>query len=474
MVKSRCHTSFCHHGGVCVNDETIAQSVLFPDLGDKPVVIQFDQAHASSDGGAVLLKGADRSLALVTRLTAALTDARSASRVTHSLRDLLAQRIFGIACGYADANDADGLAEDPIQKLLLDRDPIEGPRLASQPTVSRFENAIGPRVLYRLGEALSDAVIARHRRRKRRTRRITIDVDVTEDPTYGEQQLALFNGFYGGWCYLPLVVFLTFDDEPRQYLVAALLRPGTAPAPTGVAGVLRRLIPKLWQAFPRARVRVRMDGGFATPAIFNELEAAGVEYVVAMAKNAILEAAAAPLLVEARAQAETTGESARVFGDTWYQAGTWPHPRRAVIKAEVVVHPGRELRDNPRIVITNLRHRPERLYTEIYSARGDMENRLKELHHDLAFGRTSCSRFWANQFRVLLSAAAYILWQELQLRADGTAVARAQVARLRLLLVKIGVRVVRSVRRIVLHFPRAHPHPAAWTQIARSLGATFH
>lgn len=452
-------------------DPTITQTVLFPDLLDKPVIANFDQAHASSDGGAVLLKAADHALGVVERLARALTDARTAARVRHSLRDLLAQRIFGIACGYPDANDADGLADDPMQKLLLDRDPIDGPRLASQPTLSRFENAVGPRVLVRLGEALTDAVIDRHRRRKRRARRVTIDLDVTQDPTHGAQQLALFNGFYGGWCYLPLVAFLTFDDEPRQYLVAAILRPGTAPATVGVAGVLRRLIPKLWRAFPRARVRVRMDGGFASPAIFDELEAAGVEYLVAMAKNAVLEAAAAPWLAQARVLAETTGESARVFGETTYQARTWPHARRAVIKAEVVVHPGRELRDNPRIVITNLRHRPERLYTEIYAARGDSENRLKELHHDLAFGRTSCSRFWANQLRVLLSAAAYVLWQELQLRADRTAFARAQVARLRLVLVKIGVRVVRSVRRIVLHLPRSHPDPHAWTHLARTFGA---
>ncbi len=163
--------------------------------------------------------------------------------------------------------------------------------------------------------------------------------------------------------------------------------------------------------------------------------------------------------------------SARVFGDTTYQAGTWPHPRRAVIKAEVVVHPGRELRDNPRIVITNLRHGPERLYAEIYCARGDSENRLKELHHDLALGRTSCSRFWANQLRVTLAAAAYVLLQELQLRADGTSLARAQVGRLRLVLLKIRARITRSVRRIVLHLPRAHPDPDAWRAVAATFGA---
>ena len=150
-----------------MNDTTVPQTVLFPDLFDRPLVASFDQAHASSDGGAILLKAADRSMDLIGPLAEVLADRRDAARVTHSWADVLAQRIFGIACGYPDANDADGLADDPIQKLLLDRDPISGGRLASQPTVSRFENAVGPRTLYRLGEALSDAVIARHRRESR-------------------------------------------------------------------------------------------------------------------------------------------------------------------------------------------------------------------------------------------------------------------------------------------------------------------
>jgi hypothetical protein len=452
-------------------DPTVPQTVLFPDLFDRALVATFDQAHASSDGGAILLKAADRSLGLIAALAQAVPDPRAATRVTHAWADVLAQRVFGIACGYPDANDADGLADDPIQKLLLDRDPVSGTRLASQPTVSRFENAVRPRTLYALGEALTDTVIARHRRRKRQVRRVTIDLDVTEDATHGAQQLTFFNGFYDGWCYLPLLAFLTLDNEPRQYLVAALLRPGNAPTTIGAHGLLRRLIPKVWAAFPRARVRVRLDGGFATPELFTELEAAGVEYVVAMAKNAVLEAAAAPLLAEARTQAEATGTSARIFGETRYQAKTWPQARRAVIKAEVVVHAGRDLRDNPRIVITNLRHAPARLYREIYCARGDSENRLKELHHDLAIGRTSCSRFWANQLRVTLTAAAYVLLQELQLRADRTALAHVQVGRLRLVLLKIGVRVTRSVRRFVLHLPRAHPDTHTWQVIARRLGA---
>ncbi len=346
-------------------------------------------------------------------------------------------------------------------------------RLASQPTISRFENDVSPRMLYRLGETLADTVIAQHRQRRRRVRRITVDLDLTEDATHGAQQLALFKGFYGGWCYLPLVAFLTFDHEPRQYLVAALLRPGTAPATVGVRGVLQRLLPKLWRAFPGFTIRVRLDAGFAHPEIFTLLEDAGVEYVVAMAKNPVLDAAARASLTAARVVASVRGTSARVFGDTTYQAKSWAQARRVVIKAEVVVHSGRALRDNPRFVVTNLRHAPERLYTQIYAARGDSENRIKELHHALALGRTSGSRFWANQFRVLLSAAAYVLMQTLQLAADHTGLRHAQAARLRQALLTIGVHVVRSVRRVVLHLPRSHPEHSAWREVARHLGATY-
>jgi hypothetical protein len=454
-----------------VNESTITQTVLFADLADRPLIATFDQPHASSDGGAVLLKAADRQLGLVAALTATVPDARASARVTHGVGDLVAQRVFAIACGHPDGNDADRLAEDPIHKLLLGRDPIAGGRLASQPTISRFEHTAAPRMLLAMGHALADTVIARHRRRRRGVRLITIDLDVTDDQTHGAQQLTFFNGFYDHWCYLPLVGTLTFDDEARQYLVAAILRPGNAAGTAGAASLLRRLLPKLWHAFPRARLRVRLDAGFATPAIFALLEATGVEYVVAMAGNAVLARHAEPAMAPLRTVVSTTRDTATTYADAAYQARSWGAPRRAIIKAEVVWHHGREPRDNPRFVITNLRQSPEWIYTHVYCARGDSENRLKELKLALAFGRTSCTRFWANQLRVTLTAAAFVLWQELQLRADRTALRGAQVPRLRQALVTIGVHVVRSVRRIVLHFPQSHPDAATWARLARGLGA---
>ena len=454
-----------------LNDPTIAQSVLFSDLADRPLLATFDQPHASSDGGAILLKAADRQLGLLAALTATVPDARASARVTHGVGDLLAQRVFAIACGHPDGNDADRLADDPIHKLLLGRDPIDGARLASQPTISRFEHTAAPRMLLAMSEALADTVIARHRQRRRGVGLITIDLDVTEDQTHGAQQLTFFNGFYERWCYLPLVATLTFDDEARQYLVAAILRPGNAAGTAGAVSVLHRLLPKLWRAFPGARLRVRLDAGYATPEIFEHLEAAGVEYVVAMAGNAVLARHAEPALAPLRAVVATTQDTATTYTDAAYQARSWGAPRRTIIKAEVVWHDGREPRDNPRFVITNLRQTPEWIYTHVYCARGDSENRFKELKLALAFGRTSCTRFWANQLRVTLTAAAFVLCQELQLRADRTALRGAQVPRLRQALITIGVQVVRSVRRIVLHFPRSHPDSRTWTQVAHALGA---
>jgi len=456
-----------------LRDDTIPQTVLFPDLFNKPLIATFDQPHASSDGGAVLLKAADARYGLIDGFARCLVDDRQAGKVRHTLTDLLAQRIFGLACGYPDANDADRLADDPIHKLLLGRDPIDGDPLASQPTISRFENQVGVQALYAMGRELAASVIDRHRQRLHgRARRITIDLDPTDDPTHGAQQLTFFNGHYDCWCYLPLLTFLTFNDEAEQYLCAAILRPGNAPATRGAIGTLCRLLAMLRVAFPRARFLVRLDGGFATPEVFDFLDAEpGLDYVVAMAENAVLTRCAEPAMVDARTHSEASGQTEHVYTDARYAAGTWAHERRVVIKAEVVRLPGRDPRDNPRFVVTNLRPSPRFLYEQVYCARGDIENRIKELHDGLQIGRTSCCRFWPNQLRVLLTAAAYVLMQELRLRAARTACARAQVTTLRERLLKLGVHVVVSVRRLVLHLPTSTPFIEAWRHIALALGA---
>ncbi|MGH7908608.1 MAG: IS1380 family transposase, partial [Thermodesulfobacteriota bacterium] len=448
------------------------QCVLFPELFDRPLVARFDRQQGSSDGGAVLLKAADASLRLTARLAACLPDDRQRGKIRHELLELLRQRVYAIACGYPDGNDAARLADDPIHKLLVERDPIDGDPLASQPTLSRFENAIRPRHLYRMGEVLADVVIERQRRRRHgRARCITLELDPTDDPTHGGQQLTFFNGHYDTWCYLPVAAFVRFNDEPEQNLVAAVLRPGNATASLGALGILRRLLMRLYRAFPETPVLVRLDGGFATPEILDYLDAQAVGYVVAMAGNSVLKRHAEPLMKQARRRSQNTGETEHLYGECRYAAGSWSHQRRVVIKAEVVRHPGRNPKDNPRFVITNLSQNPQWVYERVYCQRGEIENRIKELHHGLEIDRTSCSSFWANQFRVLMTAAAYVLMQELRHRAAGTLCARAQVSTLRERLIKIGVRIEASVRRIVLRLPATFPYLRTWKHVACALGA---
>lgn len=455
-----------------MRDDTTTQPVVFKDLFGKPVVACFDQPDSSSDGGAVLLKACDDQLGLTAAIAGCVADARQPGKVVHRFHDLVRQRVFGIACGYEDCNDAGRLADDPMQKLLVERDPIEGSALASQATLSRFENALGPKALMRMGNALADTVIARHRKRlKGRVKRITVELDPTDDPTHGAQQLSFFNGHYDTWCYLPVAGFVQFDDEPEQYLFAYLLRPGNADAKLGAIGLLRRILARLRAAFPKARMLVRLDGGFAGPELFDYLEAERVDYVVAMAGNAVLKRLAEPLMKKARRLSRRSQQTEHLYGECPYAAGTWSRQRRVIIKAEVVHLGHRDPKDNPRFVVTNLRRVPQRVYAAVYCQRAQIELRIKELHYGLAIDRTSCTRFWANQLRVLLTAAAYVLFQELRLRAAGTACARAQVSTLRERLLKLGVWLERSVRRVVLHLPDSAPWCAEWRHIARSLGA---
>ena len=439
---------------------------------DKLVVAKFDAEHASSDGGAVLLKAVDRQLGVTTTVARCLRDPRQPGKVQHDVLELVQQRIFGLICGYADCNDAARLADDPVHKLLLDRDPLTGPALASQATLSRFENAVTPLMLTRLGHALADLVIAQQRaRRQGRARRITIDVDPTDDPTHGQQEFTFFNGHYDTWCYLPLLGFVSFDHEPEQYGLLALLRPGNSGAKLGAIHCLRHLFRKLRAAFPGAQLRVRLDGGFAGNDLLAFLEAQQVEYVVALGRNRRLDKRAQRLMGKARMCAKASGDTEHVYGETRYAAAKWKRKRRVIIKAEVVCHPGRPPKNNPRFVVTNLPHTPQHIYAT-YRARGDVENRIKELKAGLALDRLSCARFVGNQFRLLLTLAAYILVQALRGHAAGTACATAQVTTLRERLLKVAVWVERSVRRIVLHLPTSFPWQPTWRQLACAVGAT--
>ena len=447
------------------------QTVLFKGLSKKALVVRFDQEQASSDGGAVLLKACDERLGLSATIAACLHDDRQQAKVEHSYEEIFRQRMFGIACGYADGNDAARIADDPVFKLLAGRDPVSGLALASQPTVSRFENAVRSGDLLQMSEALADAVIQRHRRRKRKVRRITIDLDPTDDATHGGQQLSFFNRLYDSWCYLPLAGFLTFDNEADQYLFCCVLRPGSAVAKIGCLSILKRLLPRLHKAFPKAKILIRLDAGFSGPELYEFFEAERMLYVVCMGKNEVLQRFAEPLMAPLRDALEAGEDLIPRFGECLYGARSWKCKRRVIIKADIALHPGRKPKDNPRFIVTNLKTTPKFIYKKVYCARGDIENRIKELKHGLEIDRTSCTSFKANQFRVLMTAAAYVLMQELRLHARRTGCARAQVNTLRLRLLKLGAWIESSVRRIVIHLPTSTPYADEWRRIARSLGA---
>ena len=454
-----------------MGNHTTRQGVLFKGLSKKAVVVRFDQEQASSDGGAVLLKACDERLGLSAAMASCLRDDRQPAKVEHSYQEIFQQRMFGIACGYADGNDAARIADDPVFKLLTGRDPVTGLALASQPTLSRFENAVSSAELLRMSETLAESVIQRHRRRKRKVRRITIDLDPTDDATHGGQQLSFFNWLYDSWCYLPVAGFLSFDNEPDQYLFCCVLRGGDAAAKTGCLSILKRLLPRLRKAFPKAKIRIRLDAGFTGPELYEFFEAERMEYVVCMGKNPVLLRFAETLMVPLRDTLEAGEELSPRFGECLYKARSWNRKRRVIIKADIALHPSRKPKDNPRFIVTNLKSTPKFIYQKVYCARGDIENRIKELKHGLEIDRTSCSSFKANQLRVLMTATAYVLMQELRLHARRTGCARAQVNTLRLRLLKLGVWIESSVRRIVLHLPTSTPFADDWRRIAHSVGA---
>jgi hypothetical protein len=438
-----------------------SEAALFEGIFRKQVVAQFDSERRTSDGGLPLIGTIDRRTKLTETLCRQLCDPRDPSRVEHSYLELLRQRVFSIALEYADCNDSARIGQDAMVKLACGRDPSDPQGLASQPTLSRFEHAVTPREVASLGRALEDHAIGRLRRRHRRAKLITIDLDPTVDPTHGQQPFAFFNGYYDSWCYLPMLGFLSIDDDPKQYLFHARLRPGLAKEVRVTPTLLRRTVGKLRRAFRKAAIRVRLDAGFAYSQVFDLLDELDVEYVVAMPENSVLQGRAASYMGAAAWFTDQFRSTTTLFGETNYRTRSWKRERRVVFKAEVVHADGKAPRSNARFVMTNKPQAPDQVW-KVYCQQGDQENRIKELKCDLEIDRTTCTSFVANQFRVLLAAAAYVLFQELRAVKSGTQLARGLVSTLRLRLLKIGATVTESVRRVVVSMPTSHPWKDLW------------
>ena len=436
------------------------KQLCFPPLAGQTIRADFDGGALSSDFGALLLRGIDRQIGLTERLAAAIRDKRHQSYVDHPLRDLLAQRIYQIAAGYADANDANSLRRDPLFKLGVERSPLEPTQdLASAPTFSRLEHSVDRKDVYRLTTAMVDQFIAGY---AEPPAAIVLDLDHSDDPTYGQQEFAFYNHHYQNHCYLPLFVF----EGTSHALVTAYLRPGTRPTGAENAMILVRLLSYLRRRWPSTHILVRGDSHFATPEVLDVIASyRWTDFVFGLAGNAVLLRQAAATLQEARrlhhqrvALASTHGQrpptSSRLYDEFVYAAQSWTQPWRVVLKAEVM-----QADDNPRFVVTSLEApTPQMLYEDLYCARGNCENDIKAVKNDLRSDRTSATSFLANAMRLLLACAAYVLHHALRTHTlQHTALAQAQPSTIILTLFKIATQIKQYKDRILLHLPSSCP-----------------
>jgi hypothetical protein len=417
--------------------------------------VAFDGGRLTSDGGLPWLAEAEDALGLLAAFAEVIPEWRRGP-ARHSLAALLRQRVFQIACGYEDQDDADTLRADPLLKLVCGRLPESGADLASQPTFSRLENAVDIRTCYRLGLALLE-VYLKERERDGTPNHILLDFDSTDDPTHGDQEGSAYHGYFRQHMYHPLLVF---DGDTGQ-LITALLRPGNAHSSRAALAVLKRLVRALRSRWPEVEIEIRADSGFAIPAIYDYCEAEHVTYTISLVPNERLEALAAPLLAEAqRQQQESRAEKVRLAGEVGYLAGSWSRFRRVVFKAEVLPKG-----PNTRFVVTNRPDEPLALY-DWYVDRGEAEHWIKDLKLACFADRLSCHAFAANQFRLFLHAAAYWLLDTLRRWLVRRGVPRMQLDTLRLLLLKIGGRVRELPSRIRLSLASSHPSQPLWLLLA--------
>ena len=448
--------------------------LCFPPVGGQTLRADFEGGALSSDFGALLLRGIDRQIGLTKRLSAAIHDKRHQPYIDHPLRDLLAQRIYQIAAGYADANDANSLRRDPLFKLGVERPPLDPTHdLASAPTFSRLEHQIDRKDLYRLTRAFVDHFIASY---AEPPAAIVLDLDHSDDPTYGQQEFAFYNHHYQNHCYLPLFIF----EGTSHALVTAYLRPGIRPTGAENAMILVRLLSYLRRHWPYTHILVRGDSHFATPEVIDAITSyRWTDFVFGLAGNAVLLRHAAPTIQEARrlhhqrvtlaqAQGQTLPTSSRLYDEFVYAAGSWAQPWRVILKAEVM-----SAGDNPRFVGTSLEApTPQMLYEDLYCARGNCENAIKAVKNDLRSDRTSATSFLANAMRLLLACAAYALHHALRTHTlQHTALAQAQPSTIILTLFKLAAQVKQYKDRILLHLPSSCPVQALLHRVTALLCA---
>ena len=436
--------------------ECNGQRLLFSSLGPKKIQADFDGGQITSDAGALLLREVDRRLGLIDAIDACIADPRDPRYTIHDQRAMLAQRIFAIAQGYEDLNDHQALRDDDLFQIVTERGIDEELPLASTPTLWRLENRVLRKEMVKIVEVFVEQFIASH---PTPPKQIVLDFDATDDPLHGNQEKRFFHGYYDHYCYLPLYVFCA------EQLLVPYLRASNIDAAKHSRAILKLLVKRFRQVWPDVRIIFRGDSGFCRWRLMRWCDRNGVYYIIGLAKNPVLLREAQPWTVPAEWHYRRTGEKQRLFGVFSYAAETWDRRRRVIAKAEYNEHGA-----NPRFVVTNLPGDPQGIYDDGYCPRGDMENRIKEQQLGLFADRTSAQDFLDNQFRLILSSAAYVLFEGLRrLGLADTELAHAQVPTIRVKLLKIGARIRQTVRRIVLHLASGCPFQDLFRHVATRL-----
>jgi len=437
-----------------------AKPLHFSSLGRKKIQADFDGGRLTSDTGTLLLREVDQQMGLVHALADCIPDPRHPSLIQHSQEEMLAQRIYSIALGYEDLNDHDALRRDPALQVATERirKEDEDQALSSPSTLCRLENRISRESLTRIAKVFVEQFIASH---EEPPEEIILDFDATDDPLHGHQEKRFFHGYYDCYCYLPLYVFC--GDQ----LLVAYLRPSGIDVAKHSRAILMMLVRRFRGVWPKVRIVFRGDSGFCRWRLMRWCEKNDVSYIIGLARNPVLEGLADFWIREAKLNYIVLGEKQRIFNTFRYAAKTWDKKRRVIVKAEHL-----EKGSNTRFIVTNLKGSSMDLYDNVYCQRGDMENRIKEQQLGLFADRTSCHSFLANQFRLFLSAAAYVLMESIRrLVLKGTELSRAQVHTIRIKLFKIASRVTKSVRRIVFHMATGYPYQKLFSKIVNTLRA---
>ena len=428
----------------------------FPFFKSRDLTVTFNGGEITTDGGLLLVREFDEKIGFTQGFSDLIADPRNPFLIVHPQVELIRQRLYQIIAGYEDCNDATRLRHDAIFKAIAGRKPEEDP-IGSQPTLSRLENRIGPGVCWQLAEYFVRTFIAT---RKEPPARITLELDPSDVPTYGHQQLTFFHGFYDQHMYFPM--FLC--DAQSGLLLAPVLRKGNAGPTEGIFGILPRVLQMLRNAWPHIRIDVRFDSGFATPELLNWLEEESIPYAIGMGPNKVLERLSAPFVKSVQAEFEQTGKPQRRFTTLRYAADTWDHKRRIIVKCEVTSRG-----TNVRYVIVTRRGRSADLYDWYVQRGGTIENYIKELKIGFQGDRLSCESFMANQFRLVLHTAAYNLMLLFREHTGIPEVQEARIQTLRIKLIKVGGRVRQTVRRIWIDLSSTWP----FQNLFRSVHATL-